>query len=289
MKKYFAGLVLAAASFAVHALQPYVHGDKVAGGDLKAATAAVEQKLSGSGFTILGVHSAKGLPQQATVVVTDAALTDALKSVGGTAVVAMPIRVGVQADGTVSYLNLEYWDRAFLRGDYAKAEAAVKGASAKLQQTLGTGSAFGGDVPADDLPKYRYMIGMERFDDSKALLAEHKSFDQAVQVVRDNLAKGVKNTSKVYELVLPEQKLAVFGVMMSDEEFGEAWWVNKIGADHVAALPWEVFVVDGKVMALHGRYRTALAWPSLGMGQFMTIANHPDSTLEMLKAVAGAR
>jgi hypothetical protein len=42
-------------------------------------------------------------------------------------------------------------------------------------------------------------------------------------------------------------------------------------------------------MGLYGRYRTALAWPSLGMGQFMTIANHPDTTKAMLDAVAGAQ
>jgi len=289
MKRTIAGLVLAFAAFAAHALQPYVTGTKVAGGDLKAAAAAVEQKLTAAGFTVIGQHMAKALPKQATVVVTDAGLTEALKGIGGTAVVGMPIRVGVKADGTVSYLNLEYWQRAFLRKDYGKAEAAVKAAAGKLEQALGTGPAFGGDVPAEDLPKYRYMFGMERFDDDKNTLTEYKSFDEAVKVVRDNLAKGVKGTAKVYELVLADKKLAVFGVALNDAEYGEGWWVNKIGADHVAALPWEVFVVNGKVMGLYGRYRTALAWPSLGMGQFMTIANHPDTTKAMLDAVAGAQ
>jgi hypothetical protein len=289
MRKTIAGLVLAFAAFAAHALQPYVTGTKVAGGDLKAAATAVEQKLTTAGFTVIGQHMSKGLPKQATVVVTDAGLTEALKGVGGTAVVGMPIRVGVKADGTVSYLNMEYWQRAFLRKDYGKAEAAVKATAGKLEQALGTGPAFGGDVPAEDLPKYRYMFGMERFDDDKTTLAEYKSFEEAVKTVQGNLAKGVKGTGKVYELVLADKKIAVFGVSLGDAENGEGWWVNKIGADHVAALPWEVFVVNGKVMGLFGRYRTALAWPSLGMGQFMTIANHPDTTKAMLDAVAGAQ
>jgi hypothetical protein len=289
MKKTMAGLALALAAFAAHALQPYVAGTKLACSDLKACTTAVEQKLVTAGFTAIGVHAAKGLPKQATVVVTDTGLTEALKGIGGTAVVGMPIRVGVKADGTVSYLNLEYWQRAFLRKDYGKAEAAVKATAGRLEQALGAGAAFGGDVPAEDLPRYRYMFGMERFDDDKNTLTEYKSFDEAVKVVRDNLAKGVKGTGKVYELVLPDKKLAVFGVALNDAEYGEGWWVNKIGADHVAALPWEVFVVNGKVMGLYGRYRTALAWPSLGMGQFMTIANHPDTTKAMLDAVAGAQ
>jgi hypothetical protein len=289
MKNLFAGVVLFLTALAAHALQPYVTGTKVAGGDLKAVTTAVEQKLTTAGFTVLGQHLSKGLPKQATVVVADAGLTDALKGIGGTAVIGMPIRVGVKADGTVSYVNLEYWQRGYLRKDYGKAEAAVKATAAKLEQALGTGAAFGGDVKAEDLAKYRYMFGMERFDDDKTTLTEYKTFEEAVKTVQDNLAKGVKGTGKVYELVLADKKIAVFGVSLGDAEYGEGWWVNKIGPDNVAALPWEVFIVNGKVMGLYGRFRTALAWPSLGMGQFGGIMSHPDTTLEMLKQVAGAQ
>jgi hypothetical protein len=288
MKKLIAGFALFMTTLAAHALQPYVTGTKVAGGELKAVAAAVEQKLMAAGFSALGQHMAKGLPKQATIVVTEPGLTETLKNIGGTAVAAIPIRVGVKSDGTVSYVNLEYWQRAYLRKDYGKVEAVVKTAAGKLEQALGVGQPFGGEVKTDELASYHYMFGMERFDE-KSNLAESKSFDEAVKIVRDNLAKGIKGTGKVYELVLADKKLAVFGVSMNDSEYGEGWWVNKIGADHVAALPWEVFVVNGKIMALYGRYRTALAWPSLGMGQFMGISMHPDKTRDMLEAVAGVQ
>jgi hypothetical protein len=287
MKNFVVGAALLLVALAANALQPYTTGTKVAGGNLTTAVGAVEQKLAAAGFTVIGKHMPKGLPEHASVVVTDAGLTEALKAIGGTAVVAIPIRVGVKADGAVSYVNLEYWQRAYLRKDYGKAEEAVKATDAKLEQALGAGQPFGGDVKKEDLASYRYMFGMERFDSDNSLLAEHKSFDDAVKTVRDNLAKGVKGTGKVYELVFADKKLAVFGVAMSDAEYGEGWWARKIGPDHIAGLPWEVFVVNGKVMALFGRYRTALAWPSLGMGQFMGISSHPDKTREMLEAVAG--
>jgi len=87
--------------------------------------------------------------------------------------------------------------------------------------------------------------------------------------------------------VMPEKKLAVFGVATNDTEDGEGWWAKKIGPDHVAALPWEIFVVDNKAYALFARYRTALAWPDLGMFQFMTIGSHPDSNQGMMAKVAG--
>lgn len=287
MNKWIIGAACAFASWYALAVQPYVASDiKVAGGDLKAAMGAVEQKLTAGGFAVIGRHTLKGLPGHGSIVVTDPGLTDAIKAVGGAAVVAIPIRVGVAADGTVSYVNLEYWGRGFVRKDYAKVEGAAKAAATKLEGALGAGKPFGGNVKAEDLPKYHYMFGMEYFDE-RSELKEYGSYDEALKAVRENLAKGVAQTSKVYEIAMPDKKLAVFGVATNDPNYGESWWVAKIGPDHFAALPWEVFIVNNKVMALYGRFRTALAWPELGMGQFMGISNHPDTTLKMMQAVAG--
>jgi hypothetical protein len=286
MKQSLVGAVLALFSLLAHALQPYFYGDKVSGGDLKAAMATTEQKLTAAGFTVIGRHTPAGIPAHGSIIVTEPGFTVALTQIGGSAVVGLPIRVGVKADGTVSYQNLEYWQRAFLRNNYAKAEAAIKVASGKLQQALGAGKPFGGDVKPEDLPTYRYMAGMERFDD-KAELKTYGSFDEAVKTINDNLGKGVARTGKVFEVVLADKKLAVFGVATNDPEDGEGWWANKIGPDHVAALPWEIFVVDNKAYALFARYRTALAWPDLGMFQFMKIGSHPDSNQAMMAKVAG--
>lgn len=287
MKRWTVGALFALFSLAAFALQPYVSADKVGAGDLKAAMATAEQKLVAGGFSVVGRHMPKGLPQYASLVVTEQELTDSLKAIGGTAVVGIPIRVGVKADGNVSYMNLEYWERAYLRKDFGRAEAAVKTVAAKLGKALGAGKPFGGDLDADALAKYHYMFGMEYFDE-RSDLKEYGSFDEAIKTVRGNLAKGVAQTSRVYEIVIPEKKIAVFGVATNDPETGESWWAKKIGPDHIAALPWEIFIVNGKVMALYGRFRTALAWPELSMGQFMGISNHPDTTMKMMEAVAGA-
>lgn len=279
------GAALVAWSFAAQALSPYVDADRAAGGTLDAAAADVERKLADAGFRALGRYTPKGLPQHAILVVGDAGLQEAVVAIGGNAIVAAPLRVDVRADGTVRYENPEYWARAYLRGDYPKAEAAVTAASRKLAGALGGGKPAGGDVPAGELAGYRYMLGMERFGD-RSELAEHASFDEAVATVRANLTKGVGETAKVYEIVVPEKKLAVFGVAFNGAEYGEGWWVNRIGADNAAALPWELWIVDRKVHGLYGRYRTALGWPELGMGQFMTIVRHPDTTMQMLEGVA---
>lgn len=279
------GAALVAWSAVAQGMSPYVDAGKAAGATHDAAVADVEKKLAGAGLRVLGRHAPKGLPQHVVVVAADAGLQEAAVAAGGSAIAAVPLRVDVRADGTVRYANPEYWARAYLRGDYAKAEPAVKAASGRLAAALGAGTPSGGDVRVEDLATYRYMLGMERFGD-RSELAEHASFDEALQTVRANLAKNVAGTAKVYEIVVPDRKVAVFGVAMNDADYGEGWWVGKIGADNAAALPWEIWIVDRKVHALYGRYRTALGWPELGMGQFMSIMRHPDTTMQMLESVA---
>jgi hypothetical protein len=270
------------------ALSPYLLGTRLPAADLAAQMTDVEKRLQAEGFTVVGRHTPKGLPGRGTVVVTDPAVLEALRSIGGPAIVAAGIRVGVQGDGTVSYMNPDYWYRAYLRTKFDTAQAAVQSAQARLARALGSGAGFGGDVPAGDLPGYRYMFGMERFDSSRNELQTHASFQAAVQTVRDNLSSGVGGTRRVYEVVMPDREIAVFGVAMNDPDTGEGWWVNKIGADHMAGLPYEMYIVGNKVYALYARYRIALAWPALGMGQFMGIINAPAAIQSTLGRVAGA-
>lgn len=290
MKRAVISFLLMLATVSCWALQPFVAADtKLAGGDVRAAMVAAERKLTGAGFTVVGRYQPRGLAGHGVIVATEPGLVEAARQIGGTAVVAIPLRIGVKADGTVSYINTEYWGRAYLRDNYGRAELALKAAAGKLQSTFGTGKAFGGDVESDKLANYRYMWGMERFDD-RSTIKEYKTFDEALKVLRENLDKGAGGLAKVYELVYADRKMAVFGVAQNNPENGEGWWVNKIsGADHIAVLPWEVFVVDGKIMALHGRFRTALGWPALSMGRFMAIGSHPDSTLRMMEDVAGVK
>ena len=271
------------------ALSPYVRADAVACADLTGCVASVERKLSNGGFEILGIHYPRGLEQFAVVVVTDKAWLKTIRALGDSAIIGAAIRVGVKADGSVSYINPEYWSRAYFQRKYERQRAAVQSLDQRLAKSMGNQGFFGGNVPALDLAKYRYMIGMERFDSDKAKLYTHPTFDQALNTVRQNLSKGMNHTSKVYEVVMPDLKLAVFGVAMNGPNSGERPWVKANGAEHVAALPWEIYIVNGNVYALYGRYRTALAWPNLGLGEFMRISDHPDTVQAMLTAVAGGR
>ena len=286
MKKLVLWCVLLCSSQLSLALAPYFQGSKLPASDLPTLLTQVEKKLQAEGFTVIGRHTPPGLPRHASLVVSDPAVLEAIRGIGGSAVIASGIRVGVQSDGTVSYMNPDYWYRAYLRDQFKTGQTAVKSVQLRLATALGEGPAFGGDVPEADLPKYRYMMGMERFDSANSELSTHANFDEALKTVRGNLSRGVGSSRGVYEVRIAGREMAVFGVAMNDPDNGEGWWVNKIGADHIAGLPYELFIVGNKVYAPYARYRIALAWPALGMGQFMGIINAPETIRATLARVA---
>ena len=276
-------------SISAWAISPYIQGDSVAGGNVQAAATAVEGKLKGGGFKVVGKYFPKNLAGYGVVIATDDAMLDEVGSIGGPAVMGAAIRVGVKADGSVAYTNPDYWYRAYFRKAFDKKEAAVKTLQTRLQDALGAGKGQGGDEPPGNLTNYRYMIGMERLDSSKNKLAKYENFAEALKVVRDNLAKGVAKTSKVYEIVLADRKLAVFGVAMNDGENSDGDWIKKIDMqNNIAGLPYEIYIVDDEVESPHGRFRIALAFPDVGMGQFMRISALPNVIMETMGAVAGA-
>ncbi|MBU1396694.1 MAG: hypothetical protein KKE84_11250 [Gammaproteobacteria bacterium] len=284
-----AAWVLLVFSASVWAVAPYVQGDPVASGSAQVAAAAVEAKLKNGGFKVIGKYFPKSLAGYGVVIATDDAMLKEVGSVGGLAVLGAAIRVGVKADGSIAYTNPDYWYRAYFRKAFGKKEAAVKTLQARLQATLGAGKEQGGDEPPESLTNYRYMIGMERLDSYKNKLAEYGSFAEALKTVRENLSKGAGKTAKVYEVVISDRKMAVFGVAMNDGGNSDGEWIEKIDMqNNIAGLPYEIYVVDSVVGSPHGRYRIALAFPDVGMGQFMRISSLPNVIIETMSAVAGA-
>jgi uncharacterized protein (DUF302 family) len=287
MKRIFAIAVMLFWAPVSWALSPYFQANKVSAGDVSAVMSQVERKLSKAGFNVVGKYMPSGLAGTGVVVVTDKGLLEVVRKLGGTSIVGAPIRIGVKSDGSVTYMNLEYWLRAYFRKQYPLAEKSVKVTQAKLRKTLGAGKPFGGDVDVKDLADYQYMFGMEGFESDKNVLIENLSFDDAVKSIQDNLARGVGKTSKVYEIIMPDKQIAVFGVAMNDPKEGEGWWVKTVGIDNIAALPYEIYVVNNKAGHLFARFRIALGWPAVGMGSFMRIVEAPGVIHSTLTEVAG--
>lgn len=274
----------------VFAINPYIYGDSLAAGSVQSVAGTAETRLEAQGFKVIGKYFPKHHAGYGVVVATDADMLGHIGEVGAQAIVGATIRVGVKADGTVSYTNPDYWYRAFFRTKFPDAEKIVVDMQSRLTKAFGATVGFGGEESARSLNNYRYMVGMERLDSGKNKLNEAASFNDAVKLVRDNLGKKVAQTAKVYEVVMPGKQLAVFGVAFNDDQTGDANWLKQINMpESVAGLPYEIFIMGNEIHALHARYRLALSFPDTGMGTFMRISHIPGEIREALSLVAGVK
>ncbi|MEF8792792.1 hypothetical protein [Thiohalorhabdus sp.] len=293
-----AGVLLAAPVLA--ASQPYTSASKVSGAGVDEVASDVKTALEDVGLEVQGSYHPAGQANMVSVVVTDSRLLKAIAQLrettkGGYPIFGAGIRVGVyqdtEADGDqveVSFANPTYWYQAYFQDAYQQVASEAERVEGTLMETLGglgekTGEPFGGEV--DDLAGYHYMVFMPYFEDHIEL-ASYDSFQKAVRTVRANLNRGVANTERVYQVVLPEKAMAVFGVGMLDKEKGTPFWFPKLIQRHVAALPYEIAVMGNDVYMLHGRYRIALAWPKLTMATFSNIMDAPSDTETVLGEVA---
>jgi len=289
---------LAVAAPAAAAKQPFTSASRVSGGSVDAVAADVKAALNEAGFEVVGSYHPAGNDHMVSVVATDARLLKAIGKLrkttkGGFPVAGAGMRVGVhkpeKKDAVeISFANPTYWYDAYFQDAYAQVKSEAQRAENQLMQALGgigekSGEVFGGKVK--DLANYHYMIFMPYFEDHVEL-ASYDSFDAAVRTIRASLNQGVANTKPVYEIVMGDQEMAVFGVAMMDKHKGEVWWFPKLIQRHVAAMPYELFVVGNKAYMLHGRFRIALSWPKLTMATFSNIMDAPPDTERVLSEVA---
>lgn len=254
---------------------------------ISAVADKTKASLTANGFEVVGSYQ----PNQNTEVLI--VTNDALKSIasqsenGGFGAME---RVSVAKRGNtteVSYTNPTYlWNVYRMKGDISPVQAAMEKALGK-QQEFGADSA----LSADDLRDYHYKFLMPYFTDVDEL-ADYDSHAQGVATIEKALASNKAGVSQVYRIDLPSAKMTVFGVSMSKGEGADKNILNQIdknGHSHAAHLPYEILVVGDEAIALNGKFRIAINWPSLSMmgsGSFMSIANAPDEIKETLEKVA---
>lgn len=259
-------------------------------GTINDVKAKIKTQLKEKGFSYLGGYNTQGKANQYVIAFTNKNLYGVALYGKTHKVMASIMKFGIIKKGnvvTVSLLNPEYIFYAYLRnttGSYDKLKVISDEAHAILK-TLGTGyKGFGGQLSKSELKKYHYMMGMPYFTDPVEL-NEMSSFENACETIEKNLKAGKGNTAKVYRLKFTKYKIAVYGVALKSKADGEASFLPTIGEDHIAAMPYEIVVLDNKVVMLHGKYRLALHWPDLTMSQFMKIVSTPgyiEDTMEAL-------
>lgn len=250
----------------------------------------VKDALETAGFAVIGEYSPEDKPSLKVIVFTGQALQDELARVKDRGLLAAALKVGLMETGgktAVSLVNPAYLFRAYLMKEFKAHEAPLMKIDDLVKQALQVAvkqdlAPFGGALNAKELEHYHYMIGMEYFDDP-VTLKSFGSFEEGVEKIRKNLAGKKGGANPVYEIVSQPAKTAVFGVALGNKETGEAHFLPIIGEGHLAALPYEIILVDKKATMLHGRYRIALHWPLLTMGTFGKIMSTPGDIEETMK------
>lgn len=251
----------------------------------------VVEKMTAAGFEVIGQYHPENNQTLKVIVYSRKDLQDIALKVKDRGALAAALKVGLKSDGPgtiISYLNPEYLFQAYFMDSYDSHSAGLKKIAADVTNTLSPmgdkNTGFGGAMTAEDLREYHYKMMMPYFTDPVELNV-FSTFEEGFQTISKNLEEKKGSTVEVYRIVYKNQKVAVFGVGLLDNEEGEPYFLPKIGADHLAALPYEIILQGNKATMLHGKYRIALHWPELTMGTFMKIMSTPGDIEDALEAL----
>ncbi len=271
-------------------LSPYLEVGKV-NAKISEVAQTVKNSLRNKGFSIIGEYHPEKRSDLYVIAYTRKDLYNLCLKVKNRGILAAVLKVGmVYSNGTttVSMINPDYLFNAYLREDIVPFENRLHEIGNEARNALSSigkeFEPFGGNITKEKLRHYRYMMGMQTFNDPVELKT-FRSFEEGVEIINKNLAAHKSKTEKVYSLTFKNSKVAVFGVALNDPEKGEAHFLPIIGEKHIAAMPYEIVLMDNKATMLHGRFRIALHWPSLTMRTFTKIMSTPGDIEDMLKSV----
>jgi hypothetical protein len=271
-------------------LSPYIKVGE-SSSSIQEVSDKVIQTLKDNSFTVLGTYNPSNKSSLKVIAFTRNDLKNTVIKVADRGALAAVMKIGLVAKGDkiiISYTNPEYILRAYLPINYNTFKTQFEKFSSDLKFTLSSlgdeFKPFGGTVEANKLGNYHYKIMMPYFTDPVEL-AEFDSFKQGLAIIENNLKAKKGNTKEVYTLIYEKEQVAVFGVGLESKENGESYFLPKIGADHVAALPYEIILQGKEATMLHGKYRIALHWPELTMGTFMKIMSTPGDIEDALEAL----
>jgi hypothetical protein len=280
----------------VQNLRPYIMG-ATSSQSFDKTKADLKSNLEKEGINVLGEYEPADDDTRWVIILSSDELINAVKKGKGQTGFAAALRIGLTKEGEqilISYTNPAYWGNAYFREDFSFVEDQYNALANKLEKVMRamgqySGKDFGSEdgIEIEDLWKYRYMMGMPRFDDPVEL-RQFSSFEDAVGKIESNIKKGVENVSLIYSIEIPGEDLKLYGFGLSGED-GESKFLPKIDISepkHTAFLPYEMLVMGGQVIILHGRYRIALSFPDLKMGTFTKIMSTPGDIKDMLELVS---
>lgn len=247
--------------------------------------------ITSNGFTLLGSYQVADNDHLWVIAFTSDELIDVCANYKDRGALASVLKIGLYQNEDkleVSLLNPNYMFYAYFGEDYKehsnKLEAINNKAKNMLSTHFGELKAFGGGLTAEELGEYHYKIMMPYFDDPVEL-ETYGDFKEGVTYIRKKISESGSDIKLVYELMDERHQTAVFGIGLLDPEEGEPHFLPIIGERHIAAMPYEIILQGDEVTMLAGKYRFALYWPELTMGEFMKIMSTPGDVEDFMKTI----
>ena len=232
---------------------------------------AVLESLKSHGFEILGDYRPEADVTIYAITSKELKRVAARTEYGGFgAVIRVSITRVIDKKGRkeiqVAYNNPEYMALAY------NLDSRLKSVKTRLGKALGVERDFGGAVDEERLPNYNYTFGLEGFT-GFIELGNHANYRTAINKVETNLAKNNLGISQAYRVDIPGKNVSLFGLSLKSNvdthPFINDENIMKI-IDHQnprrsAHLPYEVLVIEGRVIAMHAHFRIAINFPDLKM------------------------
>jgi len=242
-------------------------------GTIEGVSKDIKTALQSSNFEIKGEYRPEKNDSLYLIAFTrkdllEISIKDEAKNIAAS-VLRVGLRLTVAGKIEITLLNPEYIFYGYLREKVKIFESELSGISNDVKIALSSLASefkpFGaGSITESELKSFRYMVRMPSYDDA-IVVAENISFEQTVAVIERNLMAQKNGAYKVYEINLPDRKIAIFGVGLLDYRIGEAFFLNALGRDHFTAMPYELIVDNNKVIMLDGNFRFPFFWSDLPM------------------------
>jgi hypothetical protein len=250
-------LMTAGVATAEELYRPYILSSNVKG-DLVKTIIEVKEALLGQGFELAGEYTPY---PDAHVLVVTSSQQKGIARLDSNGAFLLGQRVSITRVGEsvqVAYTNPEYFGFAY------RVKFDMGPVRDSMEEVLGRQESFGGEgLAAAELEAYHYSYGMEYFNDFLELgsFPDHEIALGAVEGALDDGKGGIR---EVYRVDLPKQQLSVFGISLTGDDSGDRQIMDPISyglLKPTPVLPYEIVVQQGRVFALHPRFRLAIYFP----------------------------
>ena len=227
----------------------------------------VKLQLINAGYKIVGVYQPNDTIN--VLIVTDSSILQAAtkSQYGGFGAGIRVSLTQIKNDVQVAHNNPTYMAIAY------NMKVQLGSTRKKLARTLGYIKDFGGKgIPANELGDYNYAMGLEGFNGFMDL-AKHKSYKAALRLVEAGFNKNIKGIKKVYRIDIPGKNQSIFGISLTNDKKDQKFLNDSFVMDVIdnndirrsAHLPYELMVIDNRVITMHPHYRLAINFPDLRM------------------------